>query len=78
MLTLRDPTGYSSHSGRIGAYSGATVDEDGSELPSGLPIVAAPSSDKTASAAKQLGWASDSTPNKHYKRKTVTESRATG
>ena len=62
VLTGRDPTGFASHSGRIGSFSDATsVDEADEET-----------------AARQLGWKGARTPQEHYKRKSASEARQTG
>ena len=62
LLTLRSPIGYSSHSGRIGSYSGATENDDCD----------------AHTAASQLGWASARVPQRVYKRKTQSEARKSG
>ena len=62
VMTGRDPSGYASHSGRIGSFSDATSSEDADE----------------ESAASSLGWKSARTPRAHYKRKSVEEARRTG
>ena len=63
VLTLRDPSGYSSHSGRIGSFSDATALETGVD---------------EEMAALSLGWRSARTPVAVYKRKSQAEARATG
>ena len=63
LLTLRDPTGYASHSGRIGSYSTAT---EGDECDDGT-------------TQEQLGWAKNSrVPREVYKRRSQREARASG
>lgn len=62
VMTGRDPSGYASHSGRIGSFSDATSAEDADE----------------EATASSLGWKGARTPRAHYKRKTIEEARRTG